>query len=82
MINPNKFALVANNLCPRIRKQQTKKGNTNNTQVKQKEQERKKIPGNNDQVLNSFDLSLSICSLQHKQSSCLKTGCIKGKTLT
>jgi len=42
MTNPNKFALVANNLCPRIRKQQTKKGNTNNTQVKQTEQERKK----------------------------------------
>lgn len=42
MTNPNKFALVPNNLCPRIRKQQTKKGNTNNTQVKKAEQEREK----------------------------------------
>lgn len=42
MTNPNKFALVANNLCPRITNQQTKKGNTNNKQVNQTEQEREK----------------------------------------
>lgn len=42
MTNPNKFALVANNLCPRIKKEPAKKGNTNNKQVNQTEQEREK----------------------------------------
>lgn len=69
MTNPSKFSLVSNSLWPRIRKQQTKKVNDNNTQVKQTEQEREKKPRDNDQFLKSFDPSVSI--LQYKQSSCL-----------
>lgn len=44
MTNTSKFSLVSNSLWPRIRKQQTKKVNDNNTQVKQTEQEREKNP--------------------------------------
>ena len=50
MTNPSKFSLVSNSLWPRIRKQQTKKVNDNNTQVKQTEQEREK----NTEIMISF----------------------------
>lgn len=69
MTNPNKFALAANNLCPRIKKQPRKEILITNKLIKQTR--KGEIPGNNDQFLKSFDPSVSICSLQHKQTSYL-----------